>query len=189
MCRSKFRSLIRKSRSSRRSQKRAARRQFLVPAEILEDRLLLAAEVHLWDAGGATPDFSTKENWDDDIVPDSDDIANFVTTGQAQVFGYTQAVGKLNASSGADFEILLNSGQLNSQDLDVANATLKVRGIEDPQANLLVVSKEVLVGALGKGELTPGATVGGVPRSEGIEGRRRNWGATGGLSASAQRRG
>jgi hypothetical protein len=125
---SSFNSLFRKNSGTRRQHKRQTRRHALGAAEILEDRILLAAEIRTWDGGGATPDFNTDANWDPNFAPDSDDIANFVTTGQAQVFGYTQAVGKLNASSGADFEILLNSGQLNSQDLDVANATLKVRG-------------------------------------------------------------
>jgi hypothetical protein len=83
-----LRSLKSKKSQRRNSRKRLASRHPLVLAESLEQRILLAAEVRLWDGGGATPDFALDANWNPEQVPDSDDIANFITAGQqAPVLG------------------------------------------------------------------------------------------------------
>jgi hypothetical protein len=88
---SALRFLRRNNTRTRRERKRQSRRRRLipvVPAEVLEDRVLLAAEIRTWDGGGATPDFDLDANWQPDTAPDNDDIANFVTAGHAHVFGF-----------------------------------------------------------------------------------------------------
>jgi hypothetical protein len=94
MFRSLVSSIIRfvSGQNAAQESRRRSRPLFHSSTDCLEDRVLLAADVLLWTDGGATPDFDIAANWTPHQRPDSQDTTNFVTSGQAHVFGATASL-------------------------------------------------------------------------------------------------